>query len=227
MNFRLLRGGGALLALCLLHDAHSLDLAWPGGPLRVSVASIKQLRFQTTLRQRYDFSCGSAAVATMLTHHYRYPVSEQQVFEQMFLHGDQRKIRKEGFSLLDMQRFLTTLGFKADGFQLPLQKLLDAKLPAIVLISVKGYHHFVVIKGGTADRILIGDPATGTHALTRTRFEAIWLNKLLFVIHGYPQAPTFNSPSDWRAAPAAPLKAGIDRGGLGNLAIPKLGPGDF
>lgn len=221
-----------LIACALLAGAGmpaaAVDLPVPGG-LRVAVpvASIKQLRFATTMRQQYDFSCGSAALATLLTHHYGQPVSEHQVFERMFVRGDQAKIRKEGFSLLDMKRFLAERGFRADGFALPLQKLIDARLPAIVLVSDKGYHHFVVIKGVADGRVLIGDPSSGTRTMTRSGFEAIWSNKLLFVIHGSASTPEFNSLADWRAAPRAPLAQGIDRGSLANLTLPKFGAGDF
>jgi predicted double-glycine peptidase len=218
----------AALLLCISQDAAALELPLPGAPrFTVPVTSLRAIRFQTTLRQQFDFSCGSAAVATLLTHHYGHPVSEQFVFEQMFNQGDQQKIRREGFSLLDMQRFLSAQGYKADGFQLPLQRLIDAQLPAIVLVSDKGYHHFVVIKGVAGDRILLGDPASGTRSLTRAAFEAIWTNKLLFVIHDHPGAVRFNGLADWRAAPAAPLAEGISRAGLGGVTMPKHGPGDF
>jgi predicted double-glycine peptidase len=228
MNSRDLRRLGPLLALFVLHDACAIDLPVPGGArLNMPVASIREMRFQTTLRQQYDFSCGSAALATLLTHHYDYRVSEEQVFGEMFVRGDQAKIRKEGFSLLDMQRFLAARGFKADGFRLPLQKLIDAKLPAIVLVVDHGYHHFVVIKGAENDRILVGDPSAGTRALTRAAFEALWPGKLLFVIHDNPVSPRFNSAADWRAAPRAPLQQGIDRNSLGTATIAKMGPGDF
>lgn len=218
----------AAALLCAVHHVAALEVPAIGGTsFTVPVNSLKQMRFQSTMRQQYDFSCGSAAVATLLTHHYAFPVSEQQVFEQMYAHGDQRKIRKEGFSLLDIKRFLAVHGFQADGFNLPLQKLIDAKLPAIVLVAEKGYHHFVVVKGAADGRILVGDPASGTRSLTRTAFDAIWSNKLLFVIHGHAQAPAFNRLADWNAAPRAPLASGINRDGLGALAIPKLGPGDY
>ena len=87
--------------------------AWPqaaqflstgAGDLQVPVTSIRQARWAGTLLQQYDFSCGSAAVATLLTHHYGYPISEQAVFEEMYAGGDQPRIQKEGFSLLDMKR---------------------------------------------------------------------------------------------------------------------------
>jgi predicted double-glycine peptidase len=222
------RTAAAALLLCAVHHAGALDLPGIGGSrFTVPVASMKEIKFQATLRQQYDFSCGSAAVATLLTHHYGRPVSERVVFEHMFAHGNQRKIRKEGFSLLDMKRFLEAQGYTADGFKLPLQKLVDSRLPAIVLVAEKGYHHFVVIKGAANGRILVGDPASGTRSLARAAFEQIWTNKLLFVIHGSKHTPAFNRIADWRAAPSAPLASGIQRDGISGVTIPKHGPGDF
>jgi predicted double-glycine peptidase len=222
------RLAAAALLLCAVQHARALELPGIGGSrFTVPVASMKDIRFQATLRQQYDFSCGSAAVATLLTYHYGQPVSEQFVFEHMFARGDQRKIRKEGFSLLDMKRFLAARGYTADGFELPLQKLIDARLPAIVLVAEKGYHHFVVIKGAAGGRVLVGDPASGTRSMARAAFEQIWTNKLLFVIHGSKQVPAFNRVADWRAAPTAPLASGIQHDGMSAVTIPKHGPGDF
>ena len=195
----------AALLMLLWHNAPALELPLGGARFEVPASSLRQLRFGATLRQQVDFSCGSAALATLLTYHYGHPVSEQRVFEQMYLHGDQAKIRREGFSMLDMQRFLAANGLRADGFELPLQKLVDAGLPAIVLVSERGYHHFVVIKGFAQERILVGDPSSGARAMPRADFEAIWVSRLLFVLHGYPGKASFNAAADWRAAPAAPL----------------------
>lgn len=208
-------------------DAGMLELAGIGGKYTVPVTSLKEARFKSTMRQQYDFSCGSAAVATLLTHQYDYPVSEQAVFEEMFARGDRQKIQKEGFSLLDIKLYLQAHGFKADGFEQPLQKLVDSHLPAIVLIAEKGYHHFVVIKGLRDGRILIGDPSNGTRAISRSSFESIWVNKLLFVIHNKQELAKFNDTADWRVAPRAPLAAGINHDGLANVTLPKFGPGDF
>ncbi len=207
--------------------AGTMELAGMGGKYAIPVTSLKEARFKATMRQQYDFSCGSAAIATLLTHQYDYPVSEQAVFEEMFARGDRQKIQKEGFSLLDMKLFLEAHGFKADGYELPLQKLVETNLPAIVLISEKGYHHFVVIKGLRDGRILIGDPSNGTRAISRNTFESIWINKLLFVIHNKQERVKFNDAADWRVAPRAPLTAGFNRDGLANVTLPKFGPSDF
>ena len=205
-----------------------MDVVMPGMThLSVGVQSMRALRFGTTLRQQYDFSCGSAALATLLSYHYATPVSEAAIFERMFLDGDQRKIRREGFSMLDMQRYLARRGFKADGFQLPLAKLMEAKLPAIVLLSENGYNHFVVIKGAADGRVLVGDPSSGTRAMSVQRFHALWSNQLLFVIHGYSGSVVFNGGADWHAAPVALLTQGVDRGSLTSVTLPRHGPGEF
>lgn len=201
------------------------DLA--DGSYSVPVTSIKRARVATTLLQQYDFSCGSAALATLLTYQYDYPVTERAVFDEMFAYGDKAKIEREGFSLLDMKRYLAAHGFEADGFDQPLDKLLEARLPAIVLINQHGYHHFVVIKGLDAQRVLIGDPASGTRAMPRSEFVKIWEDHLLFVIHNRMDKARFNLAVDWRVAPRSPLDTGVNGTGLTAGSLPKLGPGDF
>ena len=207
--------------------ASSLGVRTPhGGAYTLKVTSLKEARYATTVPQQYDFSCGSAATATLLTYQYGHAVSEQDVFVQMYRDGDRRKIRAEGFSLLDMRRYLESLGFAADGFELPLDELEEEGLPAIVLLNDRGYRHFVVVKGVRDGRVLLGDPARGTRAMSRERFEALWDNGVLFVIHNRRELAGFNQPVDWRTAPPAPLQSGIGRRGLGDIVIPKFGPGD-
>ncbi|HKE96296.1 MAG TPA: C39 family peptidase, partial [Povalibacter sp.] len=158
-----------------------------------------------------DFSCGSAAVATLLTFHYGQPVSEQEVFAQMYQAGDRGKINKQGFSLLDMKHYLNAHGYQADGFELPVEKLAEQGLPAIVLLSERGYRHFVVVKGVRRGRVLVGDPAMGTRAMSTERFTHLWASKILFVIHNHRDRAKFNTPVDWRVAPAAPIELSIER----------------
>lgn len=206
----------------------SLDVRVPNsGGYSVRVTSLKEARFKTTVPQKFDFSCGSAATATLLTFQYGHPVSEAEVFKQMFAQGDQKLIRKEGFSLLDMQRYLASLGYQADGFELPLDKLHEQGLPAIVLLNDRGYRHFVVVKGMKAGRVLIGDPARGTRTMSREQFDRLWDNRVLFVVHNRRDIAQFNQPRDWRTAPPAPMDSGIPRQGLQNVVLSRRGPGDI
>ncbi|WP_175965464.1 C39 family peptidase [Burkholderia sp. BCC0322] len=198
-----------------------------GAGYAMHVTSLKEARFKRTVKQQYDFSCGSAAVATLLTYQYDYPVTEQTAFAQMWENGNQDKIRRQGFSLLDIRRFLEAQGFVADGYELPIQTLAKTHTPAIVLITEHGYHHFVVVKGLRNGRVLVGDPANGTTPMTLSSFEQKWEDHVIFVIHNHPERAAFNDPRDWRIAPSAPLSIGIERDGLFNVVVPKHGPGDF
>jgi predicted double-glycine peptidase len=219
----------ALGGLCVNSaEAGSVDLPYQiGGAFSVPAVSIKEAKFSAMIRQQYDFSCGSAALSTLLTFHYRFPVNEQTVFEEMFAQGEQEKIKTEGFSLLDMKRYLEAHGYEADGFEAPLDKLASAGIPAIVLINENGYNHFVVIKGVRDQRVLIGDPSGGTRALPRQAFEALWVNQILFVISNRQDMAAFNQASDWSVAVQAPIGSGINRQGLSQLVIPKFGSADF
>jgi predicted double-glycine peptidase len=199
----------------------------PGTSYPMHLTSLKEARFRNTIRQKYDFSCGSAAVATLLTYQYGYPIDEQSAFDVMFNNGDRAKIGKEGFSLLDIKRFLASRGFDADGFDVPLEKLDQEGIPAIVLINERGYHHFVVVKGYKNDRVLVGDPARGTRSMSKRRFDAMWNNHVVFVIHNERDRAIFNSPRDWAVAPASPMFEGIERNGLSPIVMPKRGPGDI
>ena len=209
-------------------EAGSIDLPVQiGGAFSVPATSIREARFSAMIRQQYDFSCGSAALSTLLTFHYKFPVSEQTVFEEMFARGEQEKIKREGFSLLDMKRYLEAHGYEADGFEAPLDKLASAQIPAIVLINENGYNHFVVIKGVRDHRVLVGDPSGGTRAMARSAFEALWANQILFVISNRQDMAGFNQASDWSVAVQAPIGNGINRQGLGQIVIPKFGSSDF
>jgi predicted double-glycine peptidase len=104
------------IALLLLAcSAHAAELPLPNGSYTLHVTSLKEARFRSTVRQQFVTSCGSAAVATLLTYHYNTPVTEQQVFNAMYA-GRPAKIQREGFSLLDMKRYLAQQGFLADGY---------------------------------------------------------------------------------------------------------------
>lgn len=221
---------GLVMATCAAMQAAAadMDLRVPAsGAYQVWVTSLKEARFRTTIPQQFDFSCGSAATATLLTFQYGHPVSEQDVFVRMYTYGDQARIRQQGFSLLDMRRYLQSQGFEADGFELPLEKLQEEGVPAIVLLNDRGYRHFVVVKGLKNGRVLLGDPARGTRAMPKSRFEALWDNRVLFVIHNRRGQARFNQPQDWRTAPPAPLDVGLHRDGLRNIAVPRRGPGDI
>lgn len=199
-----------------------------GGFLGVSVTSIKEARFRNVIKQQYDYSCGSAAVASLLTYHYEQPTTEQEVFEVMWGGGDKESIRRLGFSLLDMQRYLATRGYRSDGFRVPLDKLAETRVPAITLINTNGYKHFVLVKGLRGGNVLVGDPALGAKVIPRPVFERMW-EGIVFVIRDKLQIARrhFDTDKAWAVRADAPFGTVMQRGGLGAFLISLPGPGEF
>ena len=108
------------------------------GYFTVHVMSWWDIPFRTVVRQRYDFSCGSAAIATLLTYHYDRKTDERTPFTAMWQQGQQEEIRKAGFSLFDMKNYLNGIGYRAEGYRFSMDSLKKLKRPAIVLHNLKG-----------------------------------------------------------------------------------------
>lgn len=224
-----------IIIICLLLAMPSLSLAGvvtvpaaTGGDLSVKVKSLKELRFRTVIGQQYDFSCGSAALATLLAYHYEDRVTEQDIFKEMYEKGNQEKIRREGFSLLDIKNYLGARGYRADGFRTNLDKLAAIGVPAIVLINHNGYRHFVVVKGISQREVLLGDPATGLKRMARADFEPMW-NGILFLIRNKKDVAqsTFNRSGEWSVHAKAPLGVALSNTDLARVTFLLPGSNDF
>jgi predicted double-glycine peptidase len=176
------------------------------GEYRVPVASLLARKYANVVRQQYDFSCGSAALATLLHYHYQLPRNEADVFMGMWRDGDQAKIRQVGFSLLDMKRYLSGFGYSADGYRVSLDAISKRGLPGIALITNRGYRHFVVVKGIVGNEVLIGDPSLGLQVMSRDEFQKLW-NGIYFVLNSRQEVgqANFNGARQWRAYARSPI----------------------
>lgn len=179
-----------------------------GTTYSMAVTTWRDMPFRRVVRQQYDFSCGSAAVATLLTFHYRRPTTETEAFKAMYERGDQAKIRKVGFSMLDMRNYLASVGVKADGYRLTIAELAKLKIPAIALIQIEKYKHFVVIKGVRGDQVVVGDPALGERAISTAEFNKMW-NGVALAVNPDAARGAFNRPEDWELRPGAPWREGV------------------
>ena len=179
----------------------------PGGGFNVPMSTMLDRRFYTVVRQQYDYSCGSASLATLLRYHYGVQIDEQVAFAGMWDQGDQAAIRQNGFSLLDMKRFLEANDLAADGFRVSLDQVAQTGVPGIALTVTKGYRHFVVIKGVSDRSVLVGDPSRGLVRYSREEFSEIW-DGLFFVIVSAREigSASFNRQAQWSAVGAAPVQ---------------------
>ena len=139
------------------------------------------MRHENVVIQTWDLSCGAAALATLLRYEFGDNVSEKEV-----AHGLMRRSEyiehpeivqvREGFSLLDLKRYVQTHGYKGVGLgKLELQDLIE-HAPIMVPVDALGYNHFVVFRGIKGNRVLLADPAWGNRTMTIEKFQRMWLN---------------------------------------------------
>lgn len=153
-----------------------------GGSLITHVRSLEHLKFQNMVRQHTDYSCGAAALATVMDYAYGHHKTERDVIVGMLKVSNAALVRQQGFSLLDMAKYLATLGMRGAGYRVPAVDLKALRIPVIVLLKIQGYDHFVVLKAVVHGRAYLADPALGNRSLSMRRFEKDWDGVVFLVI---------------------------------------------
>src|SRR5262245_48245033 len=99
----------------------------------------RELRDRNVVVQRYDYSCGAAALTTLLRYYFgdeRF--DERDVLEAIVsrLSDDELKERIEnGFSMLDLKRQAERLGYQAAGVKLDFRALPKLRGPVLVHLA--------------------------------------------------------------------------------------------
>jgi hypothetical protein len=160
-------------------------------PERVGMEPHSTFKFRNIVHQAYDYSCGSAALVTVLNNFLGIPVTEQEAMEGMLAHGERDKIvARRGFSLLDMKRYVATLGVEANGFRGGISDLVELQTPAVVPIDYAGFKHFVVFRGIRDGLVYIADPSAGHVVFSVEEFATLWDRNTLFLLNPPKDKPT-------------------------------------
>ena len=145
--------------------------------------SLREIRQEKVVIQQWDTSCGAAALATLLKYQHGLAVSEKEIAEAMLRRSSPLKVKtRGGFSLLDMKRYTDSLGLEGVGYlSLTVDDLVDMA-PAITPVVLRGYPHFVIVRGKAGDRMLISDPAFGNRTMDVRSFEKAWQEGVGFAV---------------------------------------------
>jgi hypothetical protein len=155
-----------------------------GGIFTKEVKSFKERRMTQVIPQTADYSCGAAAMATLLHYHFGHDIKEQEAILGMFEHGDKEGIRQRGFSMLDMKRFAQSRGLQVEGFQVTdMDTLKNLTVPVITLIDAASYKHFVVLRKVDDRFAYLSDPSWGNRRIPLEDFGNVW-NKVILVAVG-------------------------------------------
>ncbi|MGU7772405.1 C39 family peptidase [Burkholderia sp. MR1-5-21] len=164
----------------------SIDTStFAGVPLTKHLQSMRDLRYRDIVNQQFDFSCGSAALATLLKYGYDIDIPETEMIRRMMAFSTPDVVVKNGFSMLDMKKFVETLGLRGRGFRVGIDALYHLQIPVLVLMNLDGYEHFVIVKHAENGRIFLADPALGNRIVLEQDFVKTW-NGLVFAVLGKP-----------------------------------------
>lgn len=151
-----------------------------GADAHAAVRSLLETRQDRVVIQKWDLSCGAAALATVLKYQYGEAVTEHEVALELMRRkeylADPSLVRaRQGFSLLDLQRAVDRFHrYKGTGLgRLTLEDLIKSA-PVIVPVDFHGYNHFVVFRGVYRGRVLLADPAWGNRIMPVAAFAQVW-----------------------------------------------------
>jgi predicted double-glycine peptidase len=141
------------------------------------IHSWKDLRDRNVVFQRFDYSCGAGALATLMRYYFGDNVSEEQILIGILGPMDEKEIKDRetnGLSLLDLKNYSERRGYQAVGVRLKYASLPELKGPVLVHLERKDYRHFAVLKGVRGDRVYLADPSLGNIRLSIDRFAKEW-----------------------------------------------------
>ena len=190
MKLRLLVLG--LICSCIFSDmAAASGFYVDGVRLNTTVHSLREIRNRGVVRQKWDYSCGSAALSTLLTYYLDLPTSEAAVVVSILRRTDPVRVRSRGgFSLLDLKAYLKRRGLRGVGYSgMNLAELAASPVPVIVPVRVKQFDHFVIFVKRYADRVVVADPAFGLLTMSSARFLSSWKDGVGFIVQPPESAP--------------------------------------
>ena len=161
-------------------QAYSPPIRDPQRFTSTRVQSLKALREKNIVMQQHDYSCGAAALATLIRYYWGDPMTESIVLVGILstLEKDEIKDRVEnGLSIADLEAAAEKLGYFAEVGSGTMKQLSEAKAPAIVRIIDGDFEHFVVYRGIIEDRVFLADPIRGHLRMPVEKFMCQWLEK--------------------------------------------------
>jgi predicted double-glycine peptidase len=178
-------------------------------------------------RQQYDYSCGVAALATLLTQYHRHPVDEAALLAALAASADDDP-RRGGVSLAQLAALAAQRGFPSAAVAVPWSAYRALKMPAIVYLRFRGLAHFSVLRGVDAQgRALLADPAWGNYPLSAAEFRRLFLGadgmgRMLVVGHPEADSGAGARPAYFRSQFPRALQtpAGLLRPGVAPAMLP-------
>jgi predicted double-glycine peptidase len=151
----------------------------------VFVRNAKEIRTAGVVLQQRDFSCGAAALATVLSKFWGDKTDETTLLVAIATTLSKAELEeriKNGLTLTDLKRVCDRFGYTTILGTLTVEKLAESKVPLIVGITVNDYDHFVVVRGADSNYVYLADPAVGRMRVPIEEFAQQWQKNAVLVV---------------------------------------------
>lgn len=149
--------------------------------IKKDVKSWIEFKNENLVRQEYDYSCGSATLATMLKYYYGLDVSEKSVLDDILISKGIDPESKQtledsqmSLSFLDLAEFSTKKGFKTFGVALDFEAMKELKIPVILFVKIRDNEHFTVYKYMDDNNVYLADPSFGNIKVSIAKFKEMF-----------------------------------------------------
>ena len=149
---------------------------------QISVVLSRSLELEQTLTSMLQSLYEHAQMAHGLVCLFDH--NRSALFIQAMQGVDPEVVKERGFSLLDIKRYVESLGMRGRGYRVDENRLRSLRVPSLVLMDVNGFRHFVVLKQVRGDLVEIGDPILGNRVMPLPDFLEAWPSRAVFVVIG-------------------------------------------
>lgn len=143
------------------------------------------LKKKNVVMQQRDYSCGAAALATLMRHHWGDDITETELILETIrmLTGEEIRDRVEnGLTLSDLRRLAVRKDYLSTIGRLEFDKLSQSKVPLLVGIVDNGFDHFVVYRGTDRKYVYLADPSLGNVRKPIPKFKKQWQKNAVLVV---------------------------------------------
>ena len=161
------------------------------------ITNAQILKYESVHRQRFDSSCGFAAVSSLLSYYYGFPVTEPLVISnyftlqagtsdvKVFLSNAITGTNIYALSLADISDILTEYGVQNKAYKMSfdeLRKIIEKYAPVLVHYDRPQTHFLLLTSVDSDEWVTALDPARGLEWISREEFISRWSGVVLLTI---------------------------------------------
>ncbi|NND98154.1 MAG: hypothetical protein HKN47_12575 [Pirellulaceae bacterium] len=175
----------------------------PNFTFQKPVESWRERKTKHVVMQQRDYSCGAAALATLLRYYWGHNVNENMVLgviENMLTDEELLERSSEGLTMADLESAAVKMGYKASVGEIKFSKLVESKVPVILVINLGGVNHFVVLRDIVGNCAFLADPLRGNTRVSTTTLQRTWVKNAILVVAPGDETQSYRSQMGVTAA---------------------------